>query len=175
MSQPRFLFLIGMPAVGKSYWAEQIADAYPLQSIDLDRYIAEHERASIPALFAKYGEQGFRDREQKYLKQIIGSATSDTIIATGGGTPCFLDNIELMKAHGTVVYLHAETAYLLGNLEKSTETRPLLNGKIDTATYLDTLLKKRINIYHCAHHILPAENISLTTFDKIITTCISRA
>ena len=170
----KIIFLIGMPAVGKSYWGEKIAQAYPLQFIDLDLFIAQQERASIPALFASYGEGGFREREEKYLKQLIQSIKEDTIIASGGGTPCFADNMSLMKASGTVIYLHADTPYLLNNIKNSHEIRPLLNGRGDTATYLDTLLQKRKKIYDQAHHILQTKDISLITFDQIISACINQ-
>ena len=170
----KIIFLIGMPAAGKSYWGDKIAGAYSLQFTDLDLFIAEQERASIAALFASYGENGFREREQKYLKQIIKKAAADTIIATGGGTPCFADNMKVMLASGTVIYLQAEIACLLHNLENSHVARPLLKGKGDMAAHLSGLLQKREKIYSQAHHILPTKDISLITFVEIISACIDR-
>ena len=163
-----------MPAVGKSFWGEAIAQAYSLQFVDLDSYIAEQEHASIPALFAMYGEGGFREREQKYLKQIIDTAAGDVIVASGGGTPCFADNIQLMKNAGTVIYLDADISQLLSNLEDSAEVRPLLKGKGDMGTHLEALLLKRKSSYEQAHFILQTKDISIANFDKIITTCIGR-
>jgi shikimate kinase len=174
MPDAKIIFLIGMPGVGKSFWGDKIAKAYSLQFVDLDLYIAEQEQASISALFAKYGENGFREKEQKYLKKIIDNATTDMIVSSGGGTPGFADNMQLMKAAGTVLYLEAGIPYLLNNLKNSEEIRPLLNGRRDLGAYLDTLLQKRNNIYRQSHYILHTKDISLITFDKIISSCISR-
>lgn len=168
------IFLAGMPAAGKTYWGNKIAQKYQLPFIDLDIYIAEQESASISALFAKYGENGFRERENKYLKKIIHKATVNNIIACGGGTPCFNDNIRLMKEAGIVIYLQADINYLLKNLKDSEEIRPLLNNRGDLSVYLAEMLKKRKSFYEQANYILPAKDISLITFDEIISSCINR-
>ncbi len=165
----RNIFLVGMPAVGKTHWGSKIAKEYKLPFIDLDVYIAEQEQASISALFAMYGEQGFREREQKYLKKIIHKATATTIVACGGGTSSYNDNMDLMKAAGVVIYLEADIAWLLNNLQKSNEVRPLLNNRGDLAVYLQDLLNKRKKLYEQAHHILQSKDISLSTFAKIIS------
>ncbi len=165
----RNIFLIGMPAVGKTYWGEKIAARYKLPFIDLDVFIAEQEKASISALFATYGEKGFREREEKYLKKVIKTAVPGTIIACGGGAPCFADNINLMKGAGAVIYLQAETALLLKHLENATETRPLLNNRGDLGVYLADMLEKRKSFYEQAHHILQMADISISTFEQIIS------
>ena len=162
------LFLVGMPAAGKTYWGNEIAKAYKLPFIDLDIFIVEQEKASISALFAMYGENGFREREQKYLKKVI-AANTGTIVACGGGVPCFSDNMELIKQAGTVVYLEADVVWLLNNLKKSDEIRPLLNNRGDLSVYLHDMLGKRRKFYEQAHHIFHAKDISLTTFGKIIS------
>ena len=173
-SQGKLIFLTGMPAAGKTYWGNKIAQQYQLQFTDLDVFIAEKEAASIQALFAMYGENGFREREHMYLKQIIHKTKEDTIIACGGGTPCFNDNMGLMKKAGIVIYLQADVAYLLQHLKESEEVRPLLNNRGDLSVYLAEMLKKRKGIYEQANYILPTKDISLTTFDEIISSCINR-
>ena len=162
------IFLVGMPAVGKTYWGEKIAAAYNLPFVDLDVFIAEQEQASVSALFATYGEKGFREREEKHLKKMIKTAVPVTIIACGGGTPCFGDNMKLMKEAGTVIYLQADTALLLKHLETATEARPLLNNRGDLGTYLADMLEKRRSFYEQAHFILQTTDISLSTFEQII-------
>jgi shikimate kinase len=168
------LFLIGMPAVGKTYWAKQIAEKYSLQFYDLDVYVSEREKASIPALFATYGENGFREKEHNHLKGLIKSAAVDSVIACGGGTPCFYDNIGLMKEAGIVIYLQAVIQTLLNNIKLSDEARPMFKGKRDIAAYLETLLEKRKSFYEQAHYILPTKDISLATFAEIISSCINK-
>jgi len=174
MNRVCLIFLVGMPAAGKTYWGEQIATAYDLAFVDLDTYISQQENASIPALFAQYGEHGFREREHKYLKKAIKDADGVTIVACGGGTPFFYDNMSIMKEAGRVVYLQAETRHLIHNLNDCADTRPLLKGKGDLATYLDDMLQKRRQAYEQAHYILQTKDISLTTFAEIISSCTDR-
>ncbi len=165
----KLIFLIGMPAAGKTYWGRKIAKEHGLQFIDLDVAVAAQEQASISALFATYGENGFREREHKYLKKLIPGIDEDTVISCGGGTPCFFNNMELMKAAGKVVYIKADIPTLLLHLAESDEVRPLLRGRGDMATYLEGMLKKRKAFYEQAHHILLSKDISLTTFAEIIS------
>jgi len=164
----KLVFLIGMPAVGKTYWAGKIAERHKLEFIDLDVFVSLQEKASISALFAQYGEKGFRERENKQLKKLIGAITVDTVVACGGGTPCFHDNMELMKNAGVVIYLSSDIPFLLKHIKNSAEDRPLLNNRGDLSVYLEKLLRQRKEFYEQAHHILQTKNISITTFDKII-------
>lgn len=168
------IFLVGMPAVGKTWWGERIAVAYGLAFTDLDGYIMEREKASIQALFAQYGEKGFREREAKYLNEITAGKADKTLVACGGGTPCYFNNMTEMKKAGCVVYLKAEIATLVNNITTSNDERPLLKGKADIVSYLDELLRKRSAFYEQAHFILQAEDISLATFAEIMTSCINR-
>ncbi len=164
----KFIFLVGMPAAGKTYWGSKIAIGYKLPFIDLDVFIAEQEKASISALFAMYGENGFREREQKHLRKLIRTLPKTAIIACGGGTPCFGDSMELMKQSGRVIYLQADVPWLLNNLKNTNEVRPLLNNRGDMSAYLQDMLDKRKSFYQQAHYILQTKDISLTTFAKII-------
>jgi shikimate kinase len=173
-NSPKLIFLIGMPAAGKTFWGDKIAKEYALEFIDLDVFVAQHEKASIPALFAQYGENGFREREHKHFKKLTSNITVHTVIACGGGTPCFHENIQLMKDAGVVIYLQADVPQLLENISNSEEIRPLLKGRGDVGAYLEELLQKRKQVYEQAHHILHTKNISLITFDEIINSCINR-
>jgi shikimate kinase len=170
----KLVFLTGMPAAGKTFWGDKIARACGFQFIDLDVFVAGHEKASIPALFATYGEHGFREREHKYLKEIVKGIDKQTIVACGGGTPCFGDNMQLMKDAGTVIYLQADIPTLINNIETSEEVRPMLKGRSDVPAYLESLLKKRKSFYEQAHYILTTENFSLSTFAEIIPKCTNR-
>jgi shikimate kinase len=171
MTKPnaKLIFLTGMPAAGKTYWGIRIAKKYKMQFTDLDELVAHKESASIQALFAKYGEAGFREQEHKWLQQLIETATTNMVVACGGGTPCLNENMALMKKAGTVIYLQAEIPQLLKHLEHSDEVRPLLNNRGNLSAYLADLLKKRKVFYEKADHILPAQDISLITFDKIFS------
>ena len=166
--QSKLIFLIGMPAAGKTYWGERIAKKYGLDFIDLDVFISGQEQASVQALFAMYGENGFREREQKYLKKLINTVSEKTVVACGGGTPCFGDNMQQLLNSGVVIYLDAEIKELLEHLKESDETRPLLNNRGDISVYLTDMLKKRAKFYEQAQYILHTKDISLTTFAKIL-------
>jgi shikimate kinase len=168
MAGTPMIFLTGMPAAGKTYWGQQIATEYNMGFIDLDDYVVMEEKASVRALFAQYGEQGFRSLENKYLKQIIKQCETPTIVACGGGTPCFLDNITLMKEAGIIIYLDVEVDVLLAHLAVSDVIRPMLSNRGDLSVYLKDLLVKRQGFYDQAHYILHTKDISLTTFGKII-------
>lgn len=164
----KLVFLIGMPAAGKTYWGNRIADEFKRKFIDLDDYVTEQEKASVQALFAMYGENGFREREQKHLLKAISTITTDTIFACGGGTPCFGDNVEVLKKAGVIVYLQADVSLLLENLKKDDKQRPLLNNRGDLQTYLENILAKRKKFYEQAHHTLPVKDISISNFAKIL-------
>ena len=161
------VFLIGMPGVGKTYWGKRLAEHLGVDFIDLDTYIEKKEKAPIATLFEIDGEEGFRDKEQQYLQRIILTAADDAVVACGGGTPCFYNNMDSMLANGTVIYLQANITYLTNNLDKENGRRPLLaNGNLEPK--LKGLLQKREEDYLRAPYILQTENISLTTFDKIL-------
>ncbi|MBA3829132.1 MAG: shikimate kinase [Taibaiella sp.] len=163
------VFLIGMPGVGKTYWARQIADAFGINCIDLDNYIMQKEGVSIQALFDTKGEEYFRDAELKALQQIINISEKEPaiIVATGGGTPCYFDNINLLKKAGKVLWLTGTNDTLINHLKKE-QNRPLLLPQNDLQQYLSDILAERQPYYQQAHHILQVENISILTFDQIL-------
>lgn len=162
-----------MPGVGKTYWGMRIAEHCRFPFADLDTFVEEQEKTSIADLFAQYGENGFRERESKHLQQLV-LTEGNTIVACGGGTPCFNNNLALMKAEGCVIYLQADVATLVAQINSSDNIRPLLKGQSDMTAYLEDLLQKRSAFYEQADHILQTKDISLTTFDQIITSCINR-
>ncbi len=163
------IFLIGMPGTGKTYWGKKLAAAYDHEFIDMDAYIAKKEKTEIATLFEIEGEEGFRKMENLYLERIIATASESTVIACGGGTPCFYKNMEMMLEAGEVIYLQSTTAHLINNLKNDTTQRPLLKGKNNMEAYLENVLTERKQDYELAQHILPTENISLTTFEKIMS------
>ena len=162
------VFLIGMPGVGKSHWGRQLAQNFRIPFFDLDKFIVHHEQASIGDLFNHIGEEQFRQKEHDYLVQLIQEVKPNTVIACGGGTPCFLDNMQLMNSSGITIYLEAAPELLLKNMHFTLEMRPLLKGKEDISLFLTQLLEQRQPYYRQAQHILQTEYISLATFEKII-------
>ncbi|MBE2288448.1 MAG: shikimate kinase [Chitinophagaceae bacterium] len=164
----RSLFLIGMPYVGKSHWGKLLAGHNNVPFTDLDDFIEQTAGRTIPDIFSQSGEDIFRALEHQCLKNLLTTETTPQIVACGGGTPCFFNNMDIMKQHGTVVWLNASIPYLLKNATSDTTTRPLIAQNEDPATRLEQLLLSRKDYYSRAHHILQVEDISLTTFDKIL-------
>ncbi len=164
----KLIFLIGMPGVGKSYWGGNLAHHIKVPFADLDAVIKTEQRKTIREIFKEEGEEGFRKIEQATLLLTIESLPDGGIISCGGGTPCFFDNMQIMKAAGVVIYMAADAQYLSRNLERSADYRPLLYKDNTLQQQLGDLLNTRESFYKQAHHILPAKDISLATFDKIL-------
>ena len=121
------IYLIGYMGVGKSTIGNKIAANLKLRFIDLDDFIVQSRGKSIESIFKEEAEEAFRDYETESLKKV--SESENFVLATGGGTPCFNENMNLMKGSGTTVYLQAETDYLVTQLTISTTIRPLIQGK----------------------------------------------
>jgi shikimate kinase len=125
------LFLIGFMGCGKSYWGKQVAEYTRRPFIDLDQQIESGERKSISAIFASLDEEGFRKLERQYLQQLNEETMS--IVATGGGTPCFFDNMAQMKIQGKTIFLDVPEPVLFRRLATERSKRPLLHGLDDEA------------------------------------------
>jgi len=163
------LFLTGMPYAGKTYWGQLIAEHYNLHFTDLDDAVTGYTRKSIQGIFAEQGEDYFRKVEHECLVKLIAEpAGAGRVIACGGGTPCYYDNMEQMRSAGIVVYLEATPEYLLANRERAIAKRPLIDDSQPLPEQVNRLLKERERYYLQAHHILPAADISVATFAKIL-------
>ncbi len=114
---------------GKSTLGRALAERVPLRFIDLDDFIELAEGRSVSRIFADDGETGFRQIERQALHRVAAEAeASDTpvLIACGGGTPCFFDNMEFMNRSGTTVLLNASLDTLYRRLSLLRSTRPII-------------------------------------------------
>ena len=170
----RHVFLIGMPGAGKTWWGSRVAPLLKMPFTDLDEQMMFRYKETIPALFERYGKDGFRQREHDLLKLLITNLTSPTIIACGGGTPCFHDNLQLMKNAGVVFYLNADVDLLSVNLENNTGRPLLAGGKEELPIKLQQLLAERSGIYEQADVVVDVNQLELSTFEQIIRSCIKR-
>jgi len=123
------IYLIGYMGSGKSTVGKDLATAFNLQFIDLDNYIEERNFKTISEIFASAGEDGFRRIEQKALHEV--SEFENVVVSTGGGAPCFFDNMELIKRTGISVYLNGTPRILAERLMNSKTERPLIKGKTE--------------------------------------------
>lgn len=167
----QLVFLIGMPGVGKTFLGERVAKALGFGFVDMDSFIEAQEQQTVSEIFKTKGEPGFREIETLALSQIIEENEGKTIVACGGGTPCFYDNLENMRQAGKVIYLKAEIATLLRHLEDDSLARPILmNEHVDRV--LMQLHQSRSVFYEQAHRIIEVESLSVPTFAQIIQKCL---
>ena len=92
------VFLIGLPSSGKTTLGKRLATLNQWEFIDMDDEIVKHTGHSISSIFENDGEQGFRIIERELLKVLIEDSKSNQLISTGGGAPCFFDNMSLIKS-----------------------------------------------------------------------------
>ncbi len=143
-----------MPGAGKSTFGKRLARVLDYDFIDLDDAIEQYARQSIPQLFES-GEDHFREQESATLKSIIDDARP-MVIASGGGTPCFNDNMSLILEHGISVFLDPPLEVLIRRTEKETH-RPLLQGR-DLKERLRELYSQRQAFYQLANIHLTDES-----------------
>ncbi len=138
---------------GKSYIGKQLAQSLGWEFLDMDDFLEANEGMSISQIFAEGGESLFRELEQNYLQATIDF--ENAVIATGGGAPCFFDNIDWMKAHGTTIYLKTPVAILVDRLKSETDHRPLLAKKTDAqlSDFIRTKLTERSSFYQQAQYV----------------------
>ena len=163
------LFLVGMPYAGKTYWGRLIAEHFNLHFTDLDDVITASAGKAIHEIFDEHGQDHFRKAEHEALVHLIAERPGPgRVVACGGGTPCYYDHMERMRHAGIVVYLEATPEYLLANRERSTAKRPMFDDTLPLPEQVNALLKEREQHYLKAHYILPAADISVATFAKIL-------
>lgn len=153
------IFLIGFMGCGKTTIGRTLASALKLTFIDLDTFLEERYFRTIPQIFAEEGEDGFRLKERKVLEEV--SAFDDVIVATGGGAPCFFDNMELMNNSGFCVFLDVDIDSLVSRLIHARTERPLIKGKSpkELLEFIEGLMEKRRPFYEKARYILKGAEI----------------
>ena len=156
------IFLTGYMGSGKTTLGRALAADLNVQFIDLDHYIEQRYRKTIAQLFAENGEDGFREIERRMLHEV--GEFEDVIISTGGGTPCFFDNIEFMNAQGTTVYLDVPVERLFIRLCIARSKRPLIKDKDDEElrAFIIEQLEKRAPHYSKAQYSFRADRLEDT-------------
>ena len=147
---------------GKTHWGRLLGEKLGMPFFDLDEKVAEHEGRSIPEIFAKEGEEYFRLLEKDVLHLLTESHES-FVMATGGGTACFYNNIDYLKRSGTVVWVNCSTDCLYQRLVKEKDKRPLISNIPDDElkTFIIKKYSGRKISYQQAHVILTEENITI--------------
>ncbi len=158
------IILLGYMGSGKSTIAKALKDAFQINALDLDDYIIDKEGISIPKIFKNKGEIYFRKQENYYLKELLESKKS-FILALGGGTPCYANNIELIKKHSKSIYLKAKLGTLFQRLRHENSSRPLISELNDEKLneFIAKHLFERAPFYEQADHIITIDDKSIDT------------
>ncbi|MCM8568051.1 shikimate kinase [Gramella jeungdoensis] len=158
------IFLLGYMGSGKSYIGKQLAVSLGYEFIDLDEEIEKKENSSIPEIFERRGEVFFRKIERQMLEEVIQSGTS-LIISLGGGTPCYGDNMELIKQaeNSTSIYLKLKVENLTERLFKEKDQRPLISH-LEDKEKLEEFIRKHLFergfYYNQSQHIINCDSLS---------------
>jgi len=156
------VFLIGFMASGKSTVGKKLAKKLELPFVDLDDYIEEKYSSTIRLLIYDKGMDRFREIEKEALEALIRKY-ENIVISTGGGTPCYFDNMNLMNNSGTTVYLEVDINVLVDRLMHAKQDRPLIWGKSreDLTVYAKDLLSKRNDDYSKAALAVNGKNLKI--------------
>ncbi|WP_299781964.1 shikimate kinase [uncultured Formosa sp.] len=168
------LILIGYMGSGKSTLGKKLAKALNYPFIDLDDYIEEQEQLSIPELFKSRGEIYFRKKENEYLKGLL-EEQNNIVLALGGGTPCYANNMELITQHKNAksFYFKAGIKELTSRLKHEKENRPLLS-RFSTDNELMEFIGKhmfeRAVYYNQAQVVIPVDNTTeMAVLDEVMS------
>ncbi len=159
------IFLIGFMGSGKTTIGKKLANKLNIPFFDVDEEVVNDEGKDIPAIFESNGENYFRQKEHKKLTQLINENEA-FVISTGGGTPCFNNNMELMNANGTTFYLKYTPEFLVSRLKNGIYKRPLLQNinLSELNSFITSLLSEREFYYNQSHFTIEKINLKLDDF-----------
>jgi shikimate kinase len=144
------LYLIGYMGCGKSTIGKRLAKEKRWAWLDTDRFIENRFRKSISDIFSEYGEEKFREIEHKILLEV--SEYENVVISTGGGMPCFYNNMEIMNATGTTIYLKLDEKTLFSRLKHTKNERISIKNLDDDS---ERNLAPEVNV-----HLTPAYTLA---------------
>ena len=151
---------------GKTHWAQELSRKLSIPFFDLDEKITEHAGKEIPEIFSEHGEEHFRLLEKEVL-YMLAESHETFVMACGGGTPCYFNNIDYLKKKGTVVWLNCSVDCLYKRLVKEKDKRPLIKEVPDEKlkAFIIKKFSNRKIFYQQANVIINDDDVSL---DKLI-------
>lgn len=156
------IFIIGYMGAGKTTVGKRLANRLGVNFIDLDDAFEAKYRYSIPRFFDHFGEEKFRDLENECLKEIIRE-NQDAVISTGGGTACFMGNMDLMQKAGTTIYLKMHPKSLAHRLNRARRLRPVVRDiqNDDMQEFVEEQLAEREPYYEKARITAKGESLDI--------------
>ena len=161
-----------MPGCGKSTFGKNLAEHIGVRFLDLDKEIVRNEKMTIPEIFETKGEDAFRIIERDTLQNVLNNS-EQLLLATGGGAPCFFDNMERMTSNGLVIFLNADLDYVVSRVLRKKHKRPLIK-QMDDASIADdikAMYKKRLPFYKKAQIVLGMDEIKIEAALSKIQDC----
>jgi shikimate kinase len=165
------IFLIGLMGSGKSFLGKKISQSVSLPFIDLDVEIENQEGQPISKIFSTKGKDYFRTIEAAALRK--SNEAKEFVMATGGGTPCFHDNMNFIKQNGISIFLDTPVKQILKRLnEKQKSQRPLLQDvpQDEIEKTLERMLEDRLPYYEKAHFIVNGYSITALEILQLVQT-----
>ena len=153
------VFLVGYMGVGKTTIGKLLSKELDVEFIDLDKYIENRYRKTIQEIFAQKGEAKFRVIEREMLREV--ATFQDVLISTGGGTPCFFNNMDVMNQLGVTVFIKASVDQLMSRLLASKNVRPIIHNKTpeELKEFVTKHLAEREVYYSKAKLTYPTEQL----------------
>ncbi|MDR2907761.1 MAG: AAA family ATPase [Bacteroidales bacterium] len=164
------IFIIGYMYSGKTTVGKQLAKKLNYDFLDTDVMFEKQHQTTIPTYFAEHGEAAFRAAERRILEE-LRNYPNNVIISTGGGLPCFGNNVQVMKEIGSVIYLEASVGAIYYRYAKSNAKRPLLANlsKEEAISKIETHLAEREPFYKQANITLSAESVNFEALLQILS------
>jgi shikimate kinase len=162
------IYLIGFMGSGKTHWGRLLSEKLGIRFFDLDEEVVEEAGKPITEIFASAGEEHFRMLEKEVLHQLTETHES-FIMACGGGTPCYFNNIEFMNQAGTSVWINTPVETLFSRLVNQKSKRPLIRDLSDDQLrgFISKKFSDRRMYYEQAELVVDEEPVEL---DKLIET-----
>lgn len=159
------IFLVGFMGVGKTTIGKKLASSLEVSFVDVDEEIEKELGKSINQVFSEHGEAYFRNLEQEWLQHFN---RKKVVVATGGGMPCDMARLSLMKDLGIIIYLERPVKELFVRLKNAKKKRPLISVFSDDEllAFIEEKLAQRSFYYNQADIIVNRENQNI---DKIIS------
>jgi shikimate kinase len=162
------IFFIGFMGCGKTTWSRKLANHLGFEFMDLDHVLEAKVGMTIAEYFTTHGQDAFRQLESSILKDT--EYPENVIVSTGGGLPCFFDNMDWMNANGQSLYIKLSPKTLAERLDKGKTTRPLIQGLHgdELITFIAEKLAERETFYEKATHIVNGIDMSVEGLAEVI-------